>query len=70
MLDLLKDNNVLIVSSSKNIKDIKKLKKENIKIVNMYEEIKNNNDYLMADRLHLTDEGSKKMVELIRKAFN
>ena len=70
ILDLLKDNNVLIVSSSKNIKDIKKLKKENIKIVNMYEEIKNNNDYLMADRLHLTDEGSKKMVELIRKAFN
>lgn len=70
ILDLLKDNNVLIVSSSKNIIDIKKLEKENIKIVNMYEEIKNNNDYLMADRLHLTDEGSKKMVELIRKAFN
>ena len=70
ILDLLKDNNVLIVSSSKNIKDIKKLEKENVKIVSMYEEIKNNNEYLMADRLHLTDEGSKKMVELIRKAFN
>lgn len=70
ILDLLKDKNVLIVSSSKNIKDIKKLEKENVKIVNMYEEIKNNNEYLMADRLHLTDEGSKKMVELIKESFN
>ena len=70
ILDLLKDKNVLIVSSSKNIKDIKKLEKENIKIVSMYEEIKNNNEYLMADRLHLTDEGSKKMVELIKESFN
>ena len=70
ILDLLKDKNVLIVSSSKNIKDIKKLEKENVKIINMYEEIKNNNEYLMADRLHLTDEGTKKMVELIKESFN
>lgn len=70
IIELLKDNKVIIVSTSKNIRDIKELESDNVRIIDMYDEINSNDKYLMADKLHLTDEGNKKMTDLLKNLFN
>ena len=41
------------------------LSNENIKIINFYENIENNKDYLLLDGKHLSEKGNKALKEVL-----
>lgn len=70
IINLCEDRNIIIVSSNKDIKELNSLKRDNVVVIDMYNEIQSNNNYLMADRIHLTEKGNQKMADLIKKEYN
>lgn len=62
LIKLFKDNKLYIISVDR---DILKLSKDNIKVLDFYNEIKEHNNYLMVDGKHLSNEGNKKLGEFI-----
>ena len=65
IINLLGDCELIIVKTSN-----KKINVDNVKIIDFYEETFNNSDYLMVDKIHLTDKGNKalteKLVEILK----
>ena len=43
---------------------------ENVTIINFYEQIKIYDDFLMADRVHLTESGNKALSNLLNGVLN
>ena len=43
---------------------------ENIEIINFYQEIKKNENYLMIDKIHLTEEGNKGLSDILNVTIN
>lgn len=62
LFDLLKDNKVYVVSV-----DGKKIKSENVNIIDFSKEIKNNSNYIMVDGKHLSNAGNTALGEVIYK---
>lgn len=60
----------LLVITQKSYNELKILEKENVKIINFYDEIGKNNNYLMVDRIHLSDEGNKALNEFLKKVLS
>ncbi len=65
VLQLCKDKKVYIVSMKK-----LKLDNENAVIINFKDEIDKNEDYLMPDKIHLTDKGNKILNQLLLDSIN
>ena len=63
IIELCKERKLYIV----NIIDRKLSFKGNVKIINFYDDIKDNDDYMMADKIHLSKKGNK---ELSNKLIN
>ncbi len=61
IINILKDYNVIIVLTKK----IELISNENIKIINFYENIENNKDYLLLDGKHLSEKGNKALKEVL-----
>lgn len=67
IIDLCKEHEIYIIKMND-----KKIEVDNdlVTIINFYKEIKTNNNYLMADKVHLTQEGNKALSEIINKTLN
>lgn len=62
LFNLLKDHNIYIL----NINNLNELEYDNVNILDYSNEI-NNNDYLMVDKIHLTELGNMKLSEFIKE---
>ena len=63
IIALCKNYRIFIVSNNSNLE---KLKSDNVSIIKIYNDVKNG-DYLMADGVHLNNEGNQKLVSLIKQ---
>ena len=59
------NHNIYIVTMNK----IEDLKSKNITIIDFYETLKKNNQYLMVDKIHLTNEGNEEFVNEIKNTI-
>ena len=63
LIELCKDSKVYLVSSGKPLDSLGNY--ENVTIINFYNKIKKNKDYLMADGIHLTEKGNEALNKLL-----
>lgn len=71
LISLCKDYEIYILSSNENfINEILKINYENVKIINFYQEIVLNNDYLMVDGIHLSSKGNKALIKILNDTLN
>ena len=61
IIELLKDHKVYILDLNRSVN----IDKENVEIIDFYNEIKKNKKYLSFDNVHLTDEGYVKLKEIL-----
>lgn len=67
ILNICNNNKIYMINiSSKEIN----LNNENIQIINFYKEIKENKNYLMVDKIHLTEEGNKRLSDILNDIIN
>ena len=64
IIELCKDHKLYIVNILNNKLNINN---DNVKIIDFYDEIDNNKDYLSIDKIHLTKKGNEKLSEFIVK---
>ncbi len=71
ILDMLGDREIYIISLSLKSKNIlEDIARDNVKVIDFYNELEKNESYLMADRQHLTKDGNKALVEAIKENMN
>lgn len=63
LVELCKDNEIYILSVNN---FLNKLNDENVKIINFYDKLQNNSDYVMIDGVHLSEKGNKALVEIMK----
>ena len=63
LIELCKDYNIYILKTNKDIN----LEYQNVNIIDFYSEINKNNNYLMIDKVHLTNEGNNAMVSILKE---
>lgn len=63
LIELCKDNEIYILSVNN---FINKLNGENVKIINFYDKLQDNSDYVMIDGVHLSEKGNKALVEIMK----
>ena len=66
IINLCKEHHIYIVFLS-NIPDFEN---DNVTFINFYEEIKLHEDYLFADKIHLTNKGLSALLEMVNKELN
>ena len=66
LIKLCNEHNIYIVAMNSNLN----IDKDNVTILDFYKEIKSNNNYLMIDGIHLTNEGNIALVNVITDNFN
>lgn len=68
IVNILQDKKIyLVLLSDKYFKDSKDL--NSITLIDFYNDIKNNENYLMPDKIHLTDLGNDSLVKIINELF-
>lgn len=67
-INLWKDYEIYIVTTNYN-KELSSLISDNVKVIDFYEEIKNNESYLMADKIHLTENGNHHLSMIITETL-
>lgn len=65
--EILKDYELYIVTMSKQTSS---LYDDNVNVIDFYSIIKENDNYLLVDQIHLSEEGNKALSELIEKTLN
>ena len=65
ILNICKDYQVIIISLKK-----MEIKYNNLYLFDFYTNIKNNREYLMVDKIHLTSSGNKELVKLLDEKLN
>ncbi len=71
LIDLCKDRDLYLLMLDEEIADkIENLNNEKVHIIPFYNEIKNNKDYLMVDKIHLTTKGNMQLKDNILKIIN
>ena len=65
LIELCNNHEIYICNMTK-----KDLLFENVITINFYEQIKKNNDYLMADKVHLSKKGNKALASLLNEKLN
>lgn len=68
LIELCKDSKLYIVSSGKPLDSLSKY--DNVEVINFYSKIQKNEDYLMADGIHLTEKGNEALLKLLDKKLN
>lgn len=63
LIELCKDSKIYLVSSGKPLDSLGNY--ENVTIINFYNKIQKNKDYLMADGIHLTEKGNEALNKLL-----
>lgn len=66
ILSICKDKKVYIISLDKDIENLYN-NDSNVTFINLYEELKINDDYLLPDKIHLTDSGNKALITVLNK---
>jgi len=67
LINICGDRNIYILSTTKESNNhLKNINKSNVTIIDFYTEIINHNDYLMNDKLHLTDKGNIALVNSLK----
>lgn len=70
LIDLCNNYELYILTLSEKVYNIvNELNKENVKIINFYQEIQENNHYLMVDRVHLSNDGNSALNEYLKEYF-
>jgi len=64
LVELCSDYEVYILDM---IGTLRNMKFDKVKVIDFYKEIELNNDYLMVDKIHLTNSGNKAMTKTIKK---
>ena len=67
LIDLCKDSKIYIVSSGKPLDSLGNY--DNVTIINFYNKIKKNKDYLLADGIHLTEQGNEALNKLLNETL-
>ena len=68
LIDLCLGKEIYVVATTQRIyNELSKI--ENINIVNFYQEIQNNPEYLMVDGIHLTENGNKALSRLLKESI-
>ena len=67
LYQILSDKKVYIISFSSKLKSLEEHK--NIKVIEFYEELANNNDYIMADRVHLSDKANQELASKLKSVI-
>ena len=67
LIDLYKENEINIVLLNGQVLDFDK---ENVNIINFYNELSLHDEYFMVDKIHLTEAGNKALKELLVKSIN
>lgn len=71
LIDLCNGHEVYILSTSEQfINNLYNLNYENVTIINFYQEIESNSDYLMIDGIHLTQKGNQALSEILNDVLN
>jgi len=66
LIKLCENHNIYILDINNNVNN---MKLENVKIINFYDDLINNSDYLMVDKIHLTEKGNQALYELIKRSL-
>lgn len=66
LIELCKDNEIYVISVNNFTNNITT---KNVKIINFYESLQNNIDYLMPDGIHLSDNGNQALIEMIKNTI-
>ena len=70
LIKLCKEYEIYLVAlTEKSYNEIIKIENNNIKIVNFYQEIQKHNNYLMVDRIHLSNDGNIALNELLKNVL-
>ena len=64
IIELCSTHEIYIISTSINLDT---LNNEKVHIIDFQEELNNNSDYLIADGVHLSEKGNKKLNEIIKE---
>lgn len=67
ILNICNNNQIYMINMSNKEIDIKN---ENLTIINFYKEIQNHKNYLMIDKVHLTEEGNNKLAQIMNVTIN
>ena len=67
LIELCKDQKVYIISTYKSLDDLSSY--ENVTIIDFYSKLEKNEDYLLKDGTHLSEEGNKALLNMIAKAI-
>ncbi len=65
LIELCKDSKVYIVAINESLDNLSSY--ENVSIIDFYTKLKKNDDYLLKDKTHLSDEGNKALLNLLTK---
>lgn len=63
IIKLCNDKDIYILSTDKNLQT---LEKDNVKIINFYDELKKHDEYLMSDGVHLNDKGNQALAKILK----
>lgn len=63
LIQLCKDNEVYILSVNNFMNNIVS---DNVKIIDFYKELQNNHNYVLSDKIHLSDDGNKALIKLFK----
>lgn len=66
LIELCKNNEIYILSINKFTNNIIS---DNVKIIDFYEILQNNNDYIMVDGIHLSEAGNKALVKILQDSI-
>lgn len=67
LIELCKDSKVYIVSTYKSLDNLSSY--GNVTIIDFYSKLEKNDNYLLKDKTHLSDEGNKALLNMIAKAI-
>ncbi|MBR6690419.1 MAG: acyltransferase family protein [Bacilli bacterium] len=71
LINMCENKHIYILVMDKQILEaLQEYKNENVIIIDFYNEIIEHSDYLMADRIHLSDEGNKALSQLLKESIN
>ena len=71
LINLCNDRNIFILSTNKETNDyLKNINMENVTIIDFYSELNNHAEYLMNDKIHLTDEGNMALTNILKTHLN
>ncbi len=66
LIELCKNNEIYILSINKFTNNIIS---DNVKIIDFYEILQNNNDYIMVDGIHLSEVGNKALIKILQDSI-